>query len=246
MSKNYVEAAAVLRKGNKVDLLVSYLSLYVSEASLLQVVKTNKSYRNREHIPPHVHHTYSRLCKVLLKQGKISDEYRKDAVNILGSPAEQESYFIEYEMYDDLAEFYVTQQKHEDHFFLLVKLCRLEEALHVWFAQQLSDCPARIPEKKILTLLDYVCAGMRTQGSSENKVANIFKNSDKIFVPQIASRVQQWMHIAQIDVQGSTVLQGLELKSLDLRALLSVQVSDKGFKKIFNMSNSFSQCSISH
>ena len=189
-------------------------------------MRTNRYYRNNEHIPQHVYHSYSRLCKVLLKQEKISIEYRKHAFNLLGSSAAQESYFIEYEMYDDLAEFYVKQQRHEDHFYLLVKLCRLEEALIVWFEQQLSNCAASIPEAKILDVLDYVCAGKRMNSSSESRLPKLFRESHRILVPNIALRVQQWIDMSQIDTEDLAVPRGEELKKLDLRAFVTVQASD--------------------
>lgn len=163
---------------------------------------------------------------MLLKQEKISYEHRKHAVDVLGSSAEQESYFIEYEMYDDLANFYVKQQRHGDHFYLLVKLYRLEEALYVWFEQQLSECAARIPEDEILNVLDYVCAGKRIIGSTEPVPVKLFQESDNILLPNIARRVQQWIAISRINTQGSTILQNVELRSLELKTFFSVQVSD--------------------
>lgn len=195
--------------------------------------KTNKSHSNHEHIPPKVHNTYSRLCKVLLKQQKISYEYRTHAVNILGSLAEQESYYIEYDMYNDLADFYVKQQRHEDHFHLLIKLCRLEEAFYVWFERKSSDCPVSIPESKIMNVLDYFCAGKRTSGLSKSKAATILKKPDTANVPKIASRFAQWITVCQISIQGLTSLYDEELKSVELRAFVSVQVSDSRFRQGF-------------
>lgn len=196
-------------------------------------MKANKFYRNREHIPPHVHNSYSRLCKVLLKQEKISYEHRKHAVNVLGSSAEQESYFIEYEMHDDLAKFYVKHQRYGDYFDLLVKLCRLEEALSVWFEQQLSDYAAGILEDKILNVLDYVCAGKKMSGSLESWVVRLLEELDKIKMPNIACRVRQWVDICRINTQGLTVLQEAESKSLELGTFFNVQVSDSKFCKDF-------------
>ena len=192
---------------------------------LLCSQKTNNTYRNHEHIPSHVQNTYSRLYKVLLKQGKVSSENRKDAINMLGSSAEQESYFIEYEMYNDLAEFYEKQQRHEDHFNLLIKFRRLEEALNVWVKQQLSDCPIVIKENKILNVLDYVYAGKRTSGLSESDATTIFQKPHNINLPKIEERLEQWATISRISIQDFTSLHDEKLKSSDLRAFVSVQVS---------------------
>lgn len=193
---------------------------------LLCSKETNKTYRNNEHIPLHIHSTYSRLCKMLLKQEKISSEYREYAMSIVGSLAEQESYFIEYEMNNDLAEFYVKQQRHEDHFHLLIKSRHLEEALNVWVEQQISECPILIPENEILNVLDYVCAGKRTSGLSDSDATTIFQKPDKINLLKIESRFEQWATISQISMQDLTSLHDERLKGSDLRAFVSVQVSD--------------------
>lgn len=163
---------------------------------------------------------------MLLKQGKISYEYRKHALNALGSFAEQESYFIEYEMYEDLINFYLKHHRHEDRFVLLVKLYRLEDALHLWFEQHSTGSVAGIPEDDVLNILDYVCAGMIISASSERLMAEVFKESDSILLPNIARKVQQWMAASRYIMQNSTALDDTAMESMDLRAFLSVQVSD--------------------
>lgn len=163
---------------------------------------------------------------MLLKQGKISYEHRKQALNALGSFAEQESYFIEYEMYEDLINFYSKQHRHEDRFLLLVKLYRLEDALYVWLEQQPTGSVAGIPEDKVLSILDYVCAGMIISASSERLMAEMFKESDGILLPNIARKAQQWIAASRYIIRKSTAFDNIATESIDLRAFLSVQVSE--------------------
>lgn len=68
--------------------------------------------------------------KFLLKQKKISQEYWEVAIQQMGgSFSEQEAFYIEYEMTDQLVELYTKQQATSKLFNLLIKLDRLEEAL---------------------------------------------------------------------------------------------------------------------
>ena len=116
------------------------------------------SYSNREQIPTDAYKN-TRLCKLLLKQGKISHEHRKYTIAILVSFAEQEACFIEYEMCDDLANFYMEELRHKDLFSLLIKMCLFERALNVWLQQQSSEFAVEIPEEEILNVLDYDWVG---------------------------------------------------------------------------------------
>lgn len=128
---------------------------------------------------------------MLLKQGKISHEHRKDAIAVLGSHAEQETCFIEYEVYDDLVNFYVEQQRYRDLFSLLVKMCLFEKALNIWLKQWLSESAAGIPKDEILNVLDYVWAGRMMSASPEDVAVKLFKESGYIVLPNIARKVYQ-------------------------------------------------------
>ena len=91
--------------------------------------------RNQEHLSENNRQRYSRLCKLLLKQEKINPRHRKEAIQILGSEEAQESYFIEYEMIEELEELYATQQRYLALFDLHVRLGRLQMARSVPFDQ---------------------------------------------------------------------------------------------------------------
>lgn len=180
---------------------------------------------NREHTSLEVSDSYSGLCKVLLKQEKISSEYRKYAIDILGSDAEQESYFMEYEMYDDLVRFYAKQQRYQDQFFLLVKLCRLEEAFCLWFEHQSLKPAADIPEGVVMHVLDYLCAEQRMRPVTQPKILTVLEKSDNILRPSIAHKAQDWIAASQIYTDSLTSLREVNLRSMELKTLLCVQVS---------------------
>jgi len=162
---------------------------------------------------------------LLLKQGKISREHRKDAIAILGSHTEQEACFIEYEMYDDLVNFYMERQRHKDLFSLLVKMCLFEKALNVWLKQQSSGSANEIPEDEILNVLDYVWAGRMMSASPKDAAAKFFEEPGYILLPNVARKVQQWGDAYRIYTQSSTTLEYAGLKSSKIKDFLSLQVS---------------------
>lgn len=134
-------------------------------------------------------------------------------------------------MYDDLAKFYGNQQRYKDHFYLLVKLYRLEEALDIWYEQQLSGHAAGLPEDKILDVLDYVCAGKMMSASSGSELVRVCEEPDKIIMPNISCRVKQWIDVSRIKTHGSAVLQGANSKSSELRTFVNLQVSEPNFDR---------------
>lgn len=183
------------------------------------------SYRNREQISNDTYRIYSRLYKMLLKQGKISHEHREDAIAILGSSAEQEACFIEYEMYDDLIKIYQEQRRYEDLFPLLVKLRLFEEALNLWLNQQSSGSAAGVPESDVLNLVDYVWAGRIMGASQKGKAAKSFQNRVCIVLPKIARKFQQWEDAYRIYTLGSSSQKYTSLEDSEIKAFLVLQVS---------------------
>ena len=113
------------------------------------------SYRNREFIDPTCYRSHSRLCNLLLKQGRIPEASRELAVRTLGSPAEQEKFYIEYEMHKELAGFYADQGRHNDLFYLLVRMGEMDKAVNILT----GDDYVKIPEDYAGRVLDYVSAG---------------------------------------------------------------------------------------
>jgi tetratricopeptide (TPR) repeat protein len=74
---------------------------------------------------------YQRSTKLLIKQGKISEAYRGAAIGLLGNLAQQEAFYLEYNMIEGLLELYQAQHATAKVLKTLVKLDRLEEALNL-------------------------------------------------------------------------------------------------------------------
>jgi len=161
---------------------------------------------------------------LLLKQGKISHQYRKDAITILGSHAEQEACFIEYEMDDDLVDFYVEQQRHKDLFSLYVKMCRFEEALNLCSKQQSLESAIGVPEDEILNVLDYVWAGRMMKAPPKDVATKSFEGSGCILPSDVAREAQQWEDAYRMH-KSSTSLGYAGLGNSKMKAFLSLQVS---------------------
>ncbi|KAJ5778909.1 hypothetical protein N7457_006629 [Penicillium paradoxum] len=89
----YESAIEVLRRGDQFDELVTYADRnreYLSEATLLR---------------------YSRLCNILLKQGRVSANLRATTINLLGSDVSKIAFFKEFEMWDQLRVLYATKSR---------------------------------------------------------------------------------------------------------------------------------------
>ncbi len=154
-SGQHDKAAATLRQGGCFDELVAYVRVYVTMFLMRLLFKVDEIHRNREHMSPHTYQSYGRLGKLLLKQGKISIDHRKDAIHNLGSLQAQESCFIEYRMLEDLVELYLAQERHVDLLKLHLQQGDMEKALSVPFN---NASAANIPEHRILEIVDYVAA----------------------------------------------------------------------------------------
>lgn len=189
LSEKYNEAAAALRQGNHFDQLVSYLSKYVysSTQSLERYTLMRALYSNREHIDPTCYRSHSRLCNLLLKQGRIPPESRELAVKTLGSHAEQEAFFIEYEMHEQLAGFYADRGRYSDLFYLLVRMGEIERALNVLS----GDGPLRsVPEDYVRKVLDYAWAGRFICASEQPSGATHQGNC--FLTPKQLKRYEEW------------------------------------------------------
>ncbi len=189
--KQYSEAADMLRRGNHFDQLVAYLD------------------KHAEEFPTSILRGYSLLCKLLLKQKRISPECRSHAIRLLGSSHEQEECFIEYRMDEELAELYTEQKRHKHLYDLLSRAGQLERALNLSLCKDLSQSFAGVAESELLKLLDYVCAGQVMKNRRQDSAAAFRIRSDHL-PPNIAHRIEQWDagHRVYSD-QGSSACQKL-------------------------------------
>ena len=183
--------------------------------------------RNQEHLSENNRQRYSRLCKLLLKQEKINPRHRKEAIQILGSEEAQESYFIEYEMIEELEELYATQQRYLALFDLHVRLGRLQMALSVPFDQSYA---AKLSETQVLRVLDYVWASRFYKQSDSPNNASQVTLSEALMSDVIRSRIGQWElgHniLASQTSQGPSpnTLPG-QIQHPDIKQFISLRVS---------------------
>ncbi|OCL09185.1 hypothetical protein AOQ84DRAFT_221144 [Glonium stellatum] len=176
LSEKYDEAAAALRQGNHFDQLVSYLS------------------SNRERIDPTCYRSHSRLCNLLLRQGRIPPAYRELAVKTLGSHAEQEAFFIEHEMHEQLAESYADRGMYNDLFYLLVRMGEMERALSALTGDGSLRSIPKIPEDHVWKVLDYAWAGRLIRPSEQppGATAKLTTQGNCFLTPRQLKRYEQW------------------------------------------------------
>lgn len=200
------EAAAVLHQGEMYDEMVSYLC------------------NNREDIPTDTFPRFNLLCKMLLKKNKISSQHRKAAIELLGSSAEQEAYFVEYEMCEPLAGLYLEQHRYKDLFDLLARTGQLEKALELATTKSLSEQDFGVPQYQMLKLLDYVWAG-RSAIAFQQKLAVDTRSTQGFETPEMASRSKQWKASCAVDPwEASSMRQRFaDLKNTMGKRFLSLQ-----------------------
>ena len=171
--KQYGEAAASLRQGSHYDEMVSYVD------------------KHRKKVDYDALRGYSLLCKLLLKQNKVSPAYRNHAINLLGTLSEREACFQQYGMDEQLAELYTDQKRHKDLYDLFFRTGKLERALETVLSNDLLQSGTGIPESAILKLFDFVWVGHMMKKRQQNFAASLRLHSDRL-TPTIARRLEQW------------------------------------------------------
>ena len=194
---DYSVAAAVLRQGGQYDEMISYLC------------------DNRQAITADTFRSFSLLCKILLKKNKISSEYRKDAIEILGTSTEQEACFIEYGMDAELAKLYSSQDRHKDLFHLCTRKGDLGRALNLAISNNLLQDATDDLEPQVLSLLDYAWAGHLEKNRLQYSTAPL-KLPSGYLSPNVKLRAEQW--------NASNLVYGLEC-SAARRRVASMQTT---------------------
>lgn len=204
--QNYSEAAASLRQGGKYDQIVYYVN------------------KNCQRIHSDTLRGYGLLCKLLLKQSKVSAEYRKDAIKLLGSQVEQEACFLEYGMDEQLAELLTDQKRYKDLYGLFYRTGQLERALEIGLSDGLLHSGVEIAETEVLKLLDYVWTSPMTKKRQQDFAASLRLRSD-ILTPKVACRIKGWKANCCIDRDvGSNGYQSLaEMEDTALSRILTFE-----------------------
>lgn len=151
----------------------------------------------------------------MLKQGRIDPEYREPAINALGSSLEKEAFFLEYEMYDQLADLYSTERRFEELFDLWIKRGELLSALEVASDHGLLESTISID--RAMQILNYALAGSLT--SSLPKVNGKCINAPWKPTCPVPSELQkqfeewvngEWIFAHWQDGEGRKKLMGME------------------------------------
>ena len=171
--KQYGEAAASLRQGSKYDEMVRYVD------------------ENKEMIASDALRGYSLLCKLLIKQNKVSPQYRDHAINLLGSPSEQEACFLQYGMDDQFSQLYTKQKRHKDLYDLHSRTGELEKALDTALSNNLLQSGTGVPESAITNLIDYVWIG-HTMKKRQHDFAKSLRLVSHRLTPSVIRRLEHW------------------------------------------------------
>lgn len=106
-------------------------------------------------VSPTTFEKYSRLCNLLLKQGKVSPNLRELTINILGSDDQKELFFKEFDMVDQLSELYRCRGRTRELYSLFVENGMLDSALYAATSCALAD---DIPVSELEAILHYLHA----------------------------------------------------------------------------------------
>ena len=145
---HFNKAAMALRRGHMYDMMIQYL------------VK-HEPYLNEEDWSQH-----KSAVKLLLKRKQISKAHREAANRILGSFAEQESFFKEYGITDDLLALYRQQAPTAKLFNLLLELGNIEEAFSLVPSLERDD--REYPDDDLLNHVEALVWVDRINSHSEN------------------------------------------------------------------------------
>ncbi|KAL9611745.1 MAG: hypothetical protein Q9167_003631 [Letrouitia subvulpina] len=183
---DFVSAVDVLRQGSHFDGWVSYLC------------------ENRERLSSDSFGRHTSFVKLVLKQKKISPNRYKSAIELLGSPEDQENFYREYEMNKEMAELYSKQQRYADLFQLELRIGQFEKALDLALHQRLWDQENAVQEALIEKLLDYVCAG-RVAKQDDKELSDFMDEARPKSI--FDERFSQWKACLPFSYRGNVALE---------------------------------------
>lgn len=162
---------------------------------------------NRDSLSSTTRHKYARLCNILLKQGRVSPDLRAKTIDLLGSDADKEAFFKEFEMTDQLRSFYASRRRYQELFDLCLIAGDLCSALHLVISRKLIRASAEDVEK----LLNYVVVealfsrkGLIDEQSERDQV--LLKAFTSPLLERLASPWKPMFHLLDsIDDEGSSI-----------------------------------------
>ncbi|KAF8533500.1 hypothetical protein BDD12DRAFT_898763 [Trichophaea hybrida] len=136
MIESHAEAAAALRQGEQFDHLVQYLA------------------ENRDRFEHSQLAAYSKLCTILLTQGRISPDLQEFVIDSLGSDTEKEEFLRKFHLGKHLVKVLVKNRNYGEAFRELVSDGRIADALELGLEHVNDDL--RVPSQELIRLLHYM------------------------------------------------------------------------------------------
>lgn len=154
-------------------------------------------YRNSAKISENTIHRYSRLCNILLRQGRISPKLRAKTIDLLGSDMDKEQFFREFELFDNLRALYECKERYSDLFNICVLTGDLVSAINVAVSY---DLDYSVEEKSVEAVFHYVMAEavFARRGLSQTGIKQpdlLLKCHKSPYLTRLAS---QWKAVFQI------------------------------------------------
>ena len=180
----YELAIAILQDGRYYDEIVQFISKngkVMKPANLLRCIKR---------------------CKIFLKRGHISPACRRAAISLLGSESEQETFFRDFDMTDDLLECYHKQHKYVDIFQLRIQKQQWDQALLLALHHgDILISAAEIGQSSMVRLVDLIAiqqfALLLSRSSQESIAGNMLRQRTTDLPKVLADRLRQWAGVLE-------------------------------------------------
>ncbi|KAI4257414.1 MAG: hypothetical protein L6R42_005670, partial [Xanthoria sp. 1 TBL-2021] len=173
--------------------------------------------------------TYVSLCKIPLKQKKLSTANRKEVISLLGSSKEREELLTRYEIYDVLEELLLEEKRFSDLFRLRYDLGNLDGALELVLRGGKAE-PSVGSEEEVQRLVDYAVTGRIVDNTRRRK-----RVSDKILIDLKKlpthgqqKRIREWSSAINClkDEGPSSYLKFGQMDDLVMKLVISLLVLD--------------------
>ncbi|KAI3103031.1 hypothetical protein CBS147333_7635 [Penicillium roqueforti] len=196
----YEAAIEVLRRGDQFDELVAYAN------------------RNREYLSEPTLVRYSRLCNILLKQGRVSASLRAITINMLGSDVSKIAFFKEFEMWNQLCTLYSSKSRWFEYYDLSVAVGDIPAAISTLLVHKLIPVVDKpVVEKLFSYSMVEVLYAHRDLIPSKPERDGLLKSAKSTYLEKLGA---QWK---------SLLLLVDNFEDVDLPA--SVKTLDKGLVK---------------
>lgn len=158
---------------------------------------TNFKHRNRDNILSSTLHRYSRLCNILLKQGRVSSDLRAKTIDLLGSDDDKEEFFKEFDMFDQLQSFYKSRGRYRELYDLSIDTGDLTTALEVAISHNMRFT---VDGKSVEFVFNYVQAEtiLSRRGSNGAKMQQVNNLAETYESTCLAESALQWQAAMQL------------------------------------------------